>query len=597
MHPRSARAALVALSFALHLPLSAQGPLNPAGAPAASMKSLAQVEPRIDLATLAGDASCVYLISQPGSYYLSAKVAGVSGRGGIVIDSPNVTLDLNGFAISGVPGSTIGLEVRAGATANVTVRGGSIAGWDQDGVRLPATLANGLFEDLSVSSCNSGIVSFGYANRVTVRRCRLHDLKADGIMLNGGGTIVECTVSQISGAGIMRGLWGNRVQRCSVDDLASTGIGAAGIYGEIVQQCLVNSISSAGATTGIGGTNISDCEVNYVSGGGTSSVTGVNGTTVSRCHANQIGASGGGSPTGIGGNVVSHCTVFSVGNASSGGPVAGIVAGAISHCTVSSIGNASVNQAVSGIAGQYDGVISDCTVTYIGCGQAALRGISGRQVSRSRVNNLTQANANSQPGGYAAGIEAESIVDCTVTLVSGKNSDGTRGLSAFRLAAGCEVSSITDTTSTARALDSSTGAVVERCTIYNVRLGMRVGGPGTRISGSLFNDITASGSGTGCGLGIYTTNVRIENCTFTSNATAGVYVNNGTAIVDSCNFGLGPTAVLLESGALATVTRNRVGVEVSTVVSGPGAANAQIGSSVTGGGAISSTSAWVNFRN
>src|SRR6478609_6295158 len=86
----------------LPLALIAQGPLTPPGAPAPAGKTLQQIEPRTDVATLAGDASAVFVISAPGSYYLSGNVAAVAGKAGIAIAAAEVALDLNGFAITGV---------------------------------------------------------------------------------------------------------------------------------------------------------------------------------------------------------------------------------------------------------------------------------------------------------------------------------------------------------------------------------------------------------------------------------------------------------------------------------------------------------------
>jgi hypothetical protein len=52
----------------------AQGPLTPPGAPAPTMKTLQQIEPRIDLATVPGNASAHHVIDRPGSYYLSGNL-------------------------------------------------------------------------------------------------------------------------------------------------------------------------------------------------------------------------------------------------------------------------------------------------------------------------------------------------------------------------------------------------------------------------------------------------------------------------------------------------------------------------------------------
>lgn len=54
--------------------LGAQGPLNPSKGPTPGMKTLDQVEPRTDLATVPGNASAMHVITQSGSYNLSGNL-------------------------------------------------------------------------------------------------------------------------------------------------------------------------------------------------------------------------------------------------------------------------------------------------------------------------------------------------------------------------------------------------------------------------------------------------------------------------------------------------------------------------------------------
>src|ERR1019366_1029898 len=84
-------------------PAFSQGSLTPPGPPAPMMKTLQQVEPRTDVLTLPSGSSGQYDISQPGSYYLTTNIIGISNAYlvGIVITAHNVTLDLNGFTMFG----------------------------------------------------------------------------------------------------------------------------------------------------------------------------------------------------------------------------------------------------------------------------------------------------------------------------------------------------------------------------------------------------------------------------------------------------------------------------------------------------------------
>src|SRR6185436_1945782 len=88
------------------------GDLNPPAGPVGpTMKPLSEIEPRIAISALTtpGDADSLFRITQPGSYYLTGNVTGVSGKSGIGIASSGVTLDLSGFELLGVAGSANGI--------------------------------------------------------------------------------------------------------------------------------------------------------------------------------------------------------------------------------------------------------------------------------------------------------------------------------------------------------------------------------------------------------------------------------------------------------------------------------------------------------
>ena len=91
-----------------------QGVLTPPGAPAAGMKSLAQIEPRTPIS------AAPFTISAGGSYYLTTNLT-VSAGDAITIAAGNVTLDLNGFSstIAGLNGS--GTVDSSGPTAVATL--------------------------------------------------------------------------------------------------------------------------------------------------------------------------------------------------------------------------------------------------------------------------------------------------------------------------------------------------------------------------------------------------------------------------------------------------------------------------------------------
>src|SRR6476619_6633553 len=88
---------ILAAFFILHPSslLLAQGSLVPPGAPAPTMKTLDQIEPRTAITSLP------ITISNPGSYYLTGNVTATADGTAITIAADNVTIDLNTFTLSG----------------------------------------------------------------------------------------------------------------------------------------------------------------------------------------------------------------------------------------------------------------------------------------------------------------------------------------------------------------------------------------------------------------------------------------------------------------------------------------------------------------
>jgi hypothetical protein len=105
--------------------------LTPPGVPAPVMKSLDQIEARtiVNSASTPGDGNNVYIISQPGSYYLTGNLVaplhlfGGNAKNGIEITANNVTLDLDGFALQGAAGNK-GIYI-PNVQTNITVRNGT----------------------------------------------------------------------------------------------------------------------------------------------------------------------------------------------------------------------------------------------------------------------------------------------------------------------------------------------------------------------------------------------------------------------------------------------------------------------------------------
>src|SRR5687767_7720762 len=86
--------ALLLLVFISASRVLGQGNLTPPGAPAPTMKTLDQIEPRIPIG------SVPFTINAPGSYYLTGNL-NTATTNAIIIRASDVTLDLRGFTLSG----------------------------------------------------------------------------------------------------------------------------------------------------------------------------------------------------------------------------------------------------------------------------------------------------------------------------------------------------------------------------------------------------------------------------------------------------------------------------------------------------------------
>ena len=156
------------------------------------------------------------VICQSGSYRLTGNLTIPNANtDGIDINADNVTLDLNGFAISGPVKCTAGTyPVQCSATGsgtgvlavdknNITVRNGTVRGMGDSGIAFrtfSSITAGALIENLHVYSnggaTGAGItVAFGVVTHCTV------DVNA-GHGISGGGVVTANTVTFNGGDGI-----------------------------------------------------------------------------------------------------------------------------------------------------------------------------------------------------------------------------------------------------------------------------------------------------------------------------------------------------------------------------------------------------------
>ncbi|HEV7926815.1 MAG TPA: right-handed parallel beta-helix repeat-containing protein [Verrucomicrobiae bacterium] len=252
--------------------LHAQGALTPAGAPASTMKSLDQIEPRtpVDAVHTPGFLNIQYAITQPGSYYLTGNITSVSNQSGIFIQTNDVTLDLNGFEMIGNSGYPDAIDVSSLVVRNTVIRNGSLRNWDTGVAAL-----NGYCEldHVRVYGCTN--YGFDLGDHCTVKNCTAVNNGADGgadngkaIQLGNGCVVTDCLVSTnaegisggsdcvISGCIVIsnQGEGVYLADNCNVSKcIADYNFGGfqVGNNGQI-QQCTANGNGESGILTGLG---------------------------------------------------------------------------------------------------------------------------------------------------------------------------------------------------------------------------------------------------------------------------------------------------------------------------------------------------------
>jgi hypothetical protein len=174
------------------------------------MKTLQQIEPRTPLNTLPGDDSAMFLVTQPGSYYLTTNVVAGPGTNAMRILASDVVIDLNGFTLYGTT-SRPAIQTVAPNLDRVRIHNGSLVGWGS-GIDFASNglVTNAAFEDLVIVFSNLNNFAYGIgggAERTRVSRCTITGLSGSSAlaMYVGDQAVVEdCAVVNCDG-GIVTG--------------------------------------------------------------------------------------------------------------------------------------------------------------------------------------------------------------------------------------------------------------------------------------------------------------------------------------------------------------------------------------------------------
>lgn len=176
------------------------GPLDPPAGPVAPTdKPLGEIEARtvVNATNTPGDADSAFIIDQRGSYYLTENIGGFEDNQ-ILITANNVTLDLNGFTLTGSPSfQNYGVRVEG---SQVTIRNGHVRGYGlagitvQGGTGVRVENVNASFNGRVSGQFEPGTgIQIGESGAVV--RCITNNNLAVGVSAASGSSVLDCVAN------------------------------------------------------------------------------------------------------------------------------------------------------------------------------------------------------------------------------------------------------------------------------------------------------------------------------------------------------------------------------------------------------------------
>jgi parallel beta-helix repeat protein len=501
------------------------------------MKTLDQVEARIPIDAIHTPpvTSELYSITQPGSYYVTGDITFGSGLKGIRIASSHVTVDLNGFQISG---GGVGNQciLVLGSVSDVEIRNGVVTG-----------------------STSTGIDAFSVP-RMRVIEVRVSDCTTAGITVGAGSEVRGCVVQNSSSGGNVAIQTGNdsSVIGCISQNNVSSGIRTGDAC--IIKDCRASHNGGDGIQTSFAN-RVSGCTAESNSGNGfLISLEGV----VTDCAAYSNAGNG-----FFGSGRLTFANCMSQGNVGIG--IAGTSGCSITNCSASDNGS-------HGFSFSDTTAVHNCAAEN-NTGDGIIVGLA------SSISNGTFL-LNKGPAGISAS-QACTIIGCAVRgNTNASTSSGGIITGTECIISRCVVSNIT---STAATLTNSTGmgisvggaSTVEHNTVQGCK------GDGIRATSSsliIGNTSDRNGDSTGDGAGIHTNSIenRIEGNSVTGN-------DRGIDVDSTGNLIIKNTAAT-NTTDYEIAASNRYGAIINITAAGAAAVSGN--SAVT---TLTSTDPWANY--
>lgn len=166
------------------------GDLGPSAAPAPTMKTLDEVEPRIPIPGSATPAA-QFTINSSGSYYLQGD-RHCTGTG-IRVNTDNVTIDLMGYNVIG-PGQGAGSYsgISMSSRGNVEIHNGTVRNFGFAGIHEDRTGKE--FRVIGVRSVSNQFGFYLAGNGHLIKDCTIADNASYGIYLSPGSANTEVAI-------------------------------------------------------------------------------------------------------------------------------------------------------------------------------------------------------------------------------------------------------------------------------------------------------------------------------------------------------------------------------------------------------------------
>jgi len=229
---------LAVLGGLAHMSPAQEDGLTPAGPPGSvltRMKTLNEIEPRSVISSLP------VTITNSGAYVVIANLVCTNNGYGIIVQADDVTIDLNGFTLSGSPGSQSAIKVN-GSPSHLFVRNGTIRGWGVSAVDAMGG-RNCRYEDILAFSngFNNTMAAFQFGTNTVAARCVAFTNKNAGFTIGQGSKIENCAAMNNGGMGMI-------LSRCCVlTGCTFSENSVHGLYSK--ESCLVSdclSVSNSG---------------------------------------------------------------------------------------------------------------------------------------------------------------------------------------------------------------------------------------------------------------------------------------------------------------------------------------------------------------